>query len=143
MPANVTNTAYVGLRRSSARPPVRERSDVAGMVIDPADLARLLSAFVDYVEGLLPRLASLVAAEAGKERPAASPRLLTFDQAGEVLGVSRRTIDRLVERGELPAISVGERSRRIPTAAIDAYCVPLGQLAGPISVPEPTRRPAA
>lgn len=39
----------------------------------------------------------------------------------EELGVSRMTVHRLIERGELSAIRVSERIVRIPRHSIDAY----------------------
>jgi excisionase family DNA binding protein len=46
------------------------------------------------------------------ERPA-SPKLLTFEQAAEALAVGRTTVQELVDRGELPVVSVTGRAVRI------------------------------
>jgi excisionase family DNA binding protein len=42
-------------------------------------------------------------------------RLLTYKQAGELLGVTERTIWTLVDRGELPAVRFGRSVRIDPT----------------------------
>lgn len=47
-------------------------------------------------------------------------RLLTYKQAGELLGVTERTIWTLVADGELPAVRFG-RSVRIDPADLRAY----------------------
>ncbi len=46
------------------------------------------------------------------ERTAGIEGLLTYDQAGKMLGVSGRTVWTLVDRGDLPAVRFG-RSVRI------------------------------
>lgn len=51
-----------------------------------------------------------VAANAGMA-PAASPALLTTSEAAEVLHVHPRTVQRLVERGELAAVHLGSAVR--------------------------------
>lgn len=47
--------------------------------------------------------------------------LLTLQQVGEVLQVSRRTVERMIERGELTAIRIGPRLIRIRRADLNAY----------------------
>ncbi|GAB4384136.1 MAG: hypothetical protein Kow0022_05820 [Phycisphaerales bacterium] len=47
-------------------------------------------------------------------------KLLTYKQAGELLGVTARTVWTLVADGELPAVRVG-RSVRIDPADLRAY----------------------
>ena len=47
-------------------------------------------------------------------------RLLTYKQAGGLLGVTERTIWTFVDRGELPAVRFG-RSVRIDPADLRAY----------------------
>ncbi len=50
------------------------------------------------------------------------PRLaLTFAQAGESLGVSERQVRRLVAAGELRAVTIGDRTRRIPAGELSDY----------------------
>ena len=54
----------------------------------------------------------------GPEQPRL--RYLTVAEVAETMRVSRRTVDRLVHGGELPAVRVG-RSFRVPQDALDAY----------------------
>jgi len=49
------------------------------------------------------------------------PKLtVSYEEAAGRLGVSRRTVDRLVASGDLPTVRVRDRSR-IPIDALDAY----------------------
>jgi excisionase family DNA binding protein len=50
-----------------------------------------------------------------------SAELLTVPEAMALLKVSRWTVYNLIRSGELTSILVGERCRRIPTSALDAY----------------------
>ena len=43
--------------------------------------------------------------------------MVTVDEAGQVLGVSRSTVWRLIQRGDLPSVRRGGR-RLVPSAAI-------------------------
>lgn len=52
--------------------------------------------------------------------PLQVPQLLTFDEAARRLVVCKRTVRRLVERGDLPVVRVGG-SVRITAAALTAY----------------------
>ena len=54
------------------------------------------------------------------ERTASIEGLLTYDQAGKMLGVSGRTVWTLVNRGELPAVRF-RRSVRIDPADLRAF----------------------
>jgi excisionase family DNA binding protein len=47
-------------------------------------------------------------------------RYLTVAEVAELMRLSRMTVYRLVNRGELPAVRVG-RSFRVPQDALDAY----------------------
>ena len=47
-------------------------------------------------------------------------KLLSTDQVADYLGVSTRTVARLVQRGELPAFRVG-RALRFKLADLEAY----------------------
>ena len=49
-----------------------------------------------------------------------SEALLTIQQAAERLGVSTKTVDRLVAAGQMPAVYVGSLKRFTP-ADLDAY----------------------
>ena len=48
------------------------------------------------------------------------PRTYTIEQAAKVLQVNQRTVNRLLERGELRGVKVG-RLWRIPEEALNAY----------------------
>ena len=48
---------------------------------------------------------------------------MTTDDVAEALGVSKRTIYRLVENDELPAIKVGHRIYFPHRAMIERFCV--------------------
>jgi excisionase family DNA binding protein len=47
--------------------------------------------------------------------------LLTRREVAEVLGVSVQTVARLIERGELETMRVGERFVRIPAESLEQY----------------------
>jgi excisionase family DNA binding protein len=47
--------------------------------------------------------------------------LVTIDEAAQALSVSRRTLYRLIEAGEIDAVRIGS-SRRVPTAALQTFC---------------------
>lgn len=42
-----------------------------------------------------------------------SPEYLTLKEAAELLKVSKNTLLRAIDRGDIPVITVGERTRRI------------------------------
>lgn len=53
--------------------------------------------------------------------PAASDTLLTLPQVAEALQVTRRTVDRLIARRELPPpVKIG-RCSRVPASDLSAY----------------------
>lgn len=54
------------------------------------------------------------------ERIASIEGLLTYDQAGKILGVSGRTVWSLVDHGDLPAVRFG-RSVRITPADLRRF----------------------
>lgn len=58
------------------------------------------------------------------------PPTLSVEQAGQVLGISRRSAYRAVERGDLPTLRLGRRVL-VPTARLLAL---LGVEADPIGV---------
>jgi excisionase family DNA binding protein len=47
--------------------------------------------------------------------------LLSRAEVAEVLGVSVQTVARLIGRGELETVRVGERMKRIPAESLEAY----------------------
>lgn len=51
--------------------------------------------------------------------------MLTIDQAAEKLGISRRSVRRLISSGELRAYRVGERSVRVDFNDLDAVLKPV------------------
>jgi excisionase family DNA binding protein len=48
-----------------------------------------------------------------------SPRLLTIAEAAEQLHISYRELHRIIKRGELPVIRIGERLVRIAPGDLD------------------------
>jgi excisionase family DNA binding protein len=62
------------------------------------------------------------------DTPPMAPIALTYREAGALLSVGERTIRRLVDKGELPAITVGgPRTRRIRREDLVAYADSLRQ----------------
>ena len=63
-------------------------------------------------------------AEQGKE-PLGLPRLLTFKEAEKILAISRSSLARAIERGELAMVQApgtsGQHGKRIVAASIDDY----------------------
>jgi excisionase family DNA binding protein len=53
--------------------------------------------------------------------PPPSPALLTLNGACAYLGCSRRTIERLIGSGALPAVRLGERLTRVDVRDLDAF----------------------
>lgn len=49
-----------------------------------------------------------------------APRCLSMEDAAERLGVSRRTLDTLVHKGEVQSLKIGRR-RVVPLRALEAY----------------------
>lgn len=49
-----------------------------------------------------------------------SPKFLTVAEVAELMRVSKMTVYRMVQNGNLPAIRVG-RSYRVPKSAVDQY----------------------
>ena len=47
--------------------------------------------------------------------------LLSRGEVAEVLGVSVQTVARMIERGELETVQVGERFVRIPAESLEHY----------------------
>jgi excisionase family DNA binding protein len=50
-----------------------------------------------------------------------SPRLLTFEQTADALAVGRTTVQELVDRGELPVVSVTGRAVRVDARDVEAF----------------------
>ncbi len=79
-------------------------------------------AVLDLPQPIVEALAEFLEAAADGERAVAirSPEDLTTEQAAAVLGVSRPTVIRLVDAGELPARMVGTH-RRLALGDVLAY----------------------
>jgi excisionase family DNA binding protein len=69
-----------------------------------------------------------------------SPLLLTAEQAAATLAIGRTKIYELLRTGELESIQIGS-SRRIPTAALEAYIEGLRQKLQPVAATRSIRRP--
>ena len=59
-----------------------------------------------------------------KGRPV-MPKMLTIDDAAEELGVSKRTLRRLISSGSLPAYRVGSQAIRIKPADLEKALKPV------------------
>ncbi len=66
------------------------------------------------------------ASDSGVDDQAMTPRLLTFRQVADALGVSESSVKRVVDRGELPAVKVGG-AVRVRTDDLDSYVAGLGR----------------
>lgn len=87
---------------------------------DCKDAEALREAIEPLVSGLREEVRELrqeVEALRRKEDP---ERLLTKEDAADLLGVSERTVDTLIHSGELQSLKV-RRARRIPYRALAAY----------------------
>lgn len=62
-----------------------------------------------------------VLAELTDGGPAMGSYLLDYETAARLLGVSRRTVERLVASGDLVAVTVGDGSPRIRRSDLEAY----------------------
>lgn len=49
------------------------------------------------------------------------PEFYTLVEVADRFRVDTRTIRRLIDNGDLPAVRVSERSFRVPSAAVDAF----------------------
>jgi len=47
--------------------------------------------------------------------------LLTFNEVGKHLGISLRQVQRLVRAGGLPAVTIGQRNKRVRRADLIEY----------------------
>jgi excisionase family DNA binding protein len=65
--------------------------------------------------------------------------LLTYAQVGDELGVSADTVKNLVRRGDLYAVTIGEKLRRVTRAELERFVVNLDRRAHGL---EPIRPPA-
>jgi excisionase family DNA binding protein len=65
-----------------------------------------------------------------------SPALLTLNAAGVYLSCSRRTVERLVGRGELPAVRLSERLTLVYVHDLDALIAGRRSVEAPGSPPQ-------
>lgn len=56
-----------------------------------------------------------------RQPPPPDATALTIPQAAARLGISVSTMRRLIDAGDIPTALIGQRLRRIPVAALDAY----------------------
>lgn len=78
----------------------------------PVDLAALLDALVAYSGQERPKLGDLAAA--------ADPQLMSYQDAAQQLGVSARSVRRMVASGRLASVAAGRR-RLIPAAEVARF----------------------
>lgn len=77
--------------------------------------------FQELLRPLVDDAVDRVRAELEQSMRHLAPRVVTATEAGRLLGVSERTIRRLIEDGRLPTVPhVGDRVL-VPVAAIDAF----------------------
>jgi len=76
----------------------------------------------EFLANFTQAVAEKVAARLAGELPSPT-RLLTLEQVGEALGMSRRSVQDLVSDGRLVGITVGpgETASRVEVAELDAY----------------------
>jgi excisionase family DNA binding protein len=53
--------------------------------------------------------------------PPQEAALLTLDQVAAILQISRRTVQRLIQAGELPALKLGHRTVRLPAGSVRRF----------------------
>jgi excisionase family DNA binding protein len=87
---------------------------------DPPDIDVLRAAIEPLVDGLRDEIHALREEVRALRGQRDADALLDMDEAAEILGVSRRTVDTLVHAGEITSLKV-RRCRRIPRKALDAY----------------------
>jgi excisionase family DNA binding protein len=69
----------------------------------------------------LQRAAALLVSIASQQPAAPFQAPLTFVEAGKRMGVSGRSVERIVAEGNLAVVEVGKGAKRIPVAAIEKY----------------------
>lgn len=77
--------------------------------------------------GVRPQVSTCGGAEESAHKPKRAsqqqnidPKAVKIPQAAALMGVCKRTVEYLIERGELPSVGIG-RARRILVADIDAF----------------------
>jgi excisionase family DNA binding protein len=51
----------------------------------------------------------------------ADPKVLSIEDAAKVIGVSKATLKRLIDSGNMPSVLIGPRRRVVLITDIDAY----------------------
>jgi excisionase family DNA binding protein len=64
--------------------------------------------------------------------PPAGPLLVTVEEAGQILCLSRSTVYRLIDTGDLEVVHIG-RAVRVPCSALVAFVDRLRTIAEPVS----------
>lgn len=101
-----------------------------------SDVERIATALAAKLVGALAP-GSLLSSSKPASVDDATEIAVTYKRAGELIGVSARTIWSLCDSGELKVISIGV-SRRVLRASIDAY---IAKLAASTDAPKLTRKP--
>ena len=88
--------------------------------IPPAVLAAATGCLQPYCEQLNPQNLHRALTSYKTEAKKQSSKLLSYSEVANILNVSRMTVCRMINRGELPRVKVGKRSVRIPESAIES-----------------------
>jgi len=91
----------------------------------PAIAAESLASAITQLVGTA--VAAALAAHycAGERAGSVPPRLLTYAQASEMLGISRVTLYRLLRAGEIRSVRLSPQTCRIPVEELDRYVAEL------------------
>jgi excisionase family DNA binding protein len=74
---------------------------------------------LDELRGLAVQLMEGIVALSAQPEPVS--RLLSFEEVGQALSVSRTTVQELVDRGELPVVAVTGRAVRVDARDIEVF----------------------
>lgn len=79
-------------------------------------------------------------AQVSLQRQTTMDDLNTIDTIAERMGVSRRSVERLIERGELRAVTLPTRHRRVLESDYQAFLATLAGHQAPVSLAARRRR---
>lgn len=87
-----------------------------------------MTASQEMVDGFLANMVEEIAKRTAQlltEQAPAPTRLLTLDQVGEQLGISRKSVQTMIANGILASVKIGpgEFSARVEQAEVDRYIV--------------------